>query len=106
MDTIYIKRGNKVVLPITFEDNDGNRINITGGTVVFTVKKTGAASNALQKVITTFTNPSQGECEITLDTTDTSSLSEGEYCYEIKLTTSTIVENTDLGVVKVNTPLA
>jgi len=106
MDTINIRRGNKVVIPITFKDADGNAIDITGGTVTFTVKAPGANANAIQKIVTTFSDPTHGKCDVTLDTTDTSQLWEGRYFYDVKLVTSSINENTDIGILNVTVPLS
>jgi len=72
--------------------------------VTFTVKAQGATTNAIQKVVTEFPDAVNGKCNVTLDPADTSQLWEGKYIYDVKLVTSTINENTDIGVFNVTIP--
>lgn len=106
MDPLIIKRGRSFSQPITFYDSSGNRINIVGGTVTFSIRPTLDSSNTLSKDYTTFTNPSQGEMSITLSSSDTSAIPAGVYWADIKLVTSSFDDSTDPFLVVVKTPFS
>lgn len=53
-----------------------------GDTVYFTIRKLLDKSIIIQKVITSFEN---GECEITINPSDTTNLNEDNYIYDLKL---------------------
>jgi archaellin len=99
MDEIIVKKGNSATIPVTFYDDAGSALNITGATVLFKVKLNKDDSTALiSKTITTHTNPAAGETEIDLSSTDTD-IDVGSYWYDIRLTiTGTIDQNTDSGI--------
>jgi hypothetical protein len=99
MDEIIVKKGNSATIPITFYDDAGSALNITGATVLFQVKLNKDDTTALiSKTVTTHTNPAAGETEIDLSGTDTD-IDVGSYWYDIRLTiTGSIDQNTDSGV--------
>ena len=81
---IYIKDAKAYLL--YFKDETGTAIDITGDTIFFTVKinKTDSDDDALiKKDITTHTDPTEGESQISLSTTDTT-IAAGEYYFDIK----------------------
>lgn len=85
--TIKIIRGDDVVLPVTFTDEDGDAIDITGATVFFTVKPDYSADDTdalIAKEITSHTGPSLGQTTITLDDTDTA-LDGGVYIWDLQI---------------------
>jgi len=80
-------RGDTPSFNIVFQDDDGNPIDITGATVYFTLKVNTTdtdANAALQKVVTTHTNPTVGETTVALTHSDTSGLSPGTYFYDFQ----------------------
>jgi len=99
MDEIIVKKGNSATIPITFYDDAGSALNITGAIVLFQVKlNKDDTTTLISKTVTTHTNPAAGETEIDLSGTDTD-IDVGSYWYDIRLTiTGTIDQNTDLGV--------
>lgn len=84
-----VAKGQDWDLQLTFEDANGDPIDITGRTIYFTVKKkkyiddTDDDNAALQKNITSHTDPTNGITEISLTDVETEAL-KGEYCYDIK----------------------
>jgi hypothetical protein len=70
-----------------FYNEEDLLVDITGCEIYFMIKATPStvdASAALNKKITTLTNPSAGETEIELTSTDTASLL-GNYLYQLKI---------------------
>lgn len=84
---IEIIRGDDVNLELTFTDIDGNAIDLTGGTVYFTVKKHLGDSDddaVLQAEENTFTAPETGIMILTIGNEDTD-LPIGQYYYDVQL---------------------
>ena len=63
-----------------------NLLDLTGYTIESQLRKTYTTSTSVS-FATTVTNPTQGQVEISLGSTTTSSLKEGRYVYDIKATT-------------------
>jgi hypothetical protein len=90
-DDLIFRARNTNVISLICEDEELQRVDISSSTVFFTVKptiSTADASATLKKDVTSHTSPTAGETEITLTSTDTSSLS-GNYIYSIKIKLST-----------------
>lgn len=70
---------------------DGVVADITGATVRFTVKTTEYDSSAtdttalISKNVSSFSNPTAGEYTITIDPSDTQTVTPGQYYYSIKI---------------------
>lgn len=88
------KRGDTQTYTLYFCDEDGARQDITGWTVFFTAKtKTSDAdaSAIISKTITTHTDPTNGETQISLTATDLATV--GRYVYDVQV-------KTDVGDIK------
>lgn len=86
MTEIEVIRGDDVTLTLTFTDNDGNAIDLTSGTVFFTVKKKASDTdeNALiKKNISIFSAPTTGIMNLSLTDEDTD-LASGVYYYDVQ----------------------
>ena len=84
---LTLRAKNENVLDCYFFNEDDLLVDITDSEIYFMVKDTPStedASAVLNKKITSLTNPTGGEAEITLTSTDTSSLL-GNYIYQIKI---------------------
>ncbi|MFA5177055.1 MAG: hypothetical protein WC440_02760 [Candidatus Omnitrophota bacterium] len=82
-----IVRGDSYAWTLTF-DKDDVVVNITGWTVFFTLKKNWQLPDSeasLQKIITSHTDPVNGQTVLTLLPTDTINLDVGKYDYDIKV---------------------
>lgn len=80
-------RGDHVSLPITITDSDDTAVNLTGSTVFFTVKKQLEdvdASAVIQKDITAHSNPTAGETQIDLTSSDTD-IDPGTYHWDLQI---------------------
>lgn len=78
---------NSDILDTYYYDENDTIVDITGDTIFFTIKNkpTDVDNDAvLKKTITSLTDPQNGNCEIELTNTDTSSLL-GNYIYDIKI---------------------
>lgn len=87
---LEVTSGDDEAFVITRKDADGNLKDITGWTFWMTVKKTSAVPDseaAVQKKVTSHTDPTNGETEITLTAADTADLS-GSYQYDMQYKTS------------------
>lgn len=80
-------RGDDSDFELTFTDVDGEVIDLTGGTVFFTVKDNKGDTDA-EAVITTeidtFEAPETGICTLSLSSTETD-ITTGDYWYDIQL---------------------
>jgi hypothetical protein len=82
-----IIRGDDVTIPVTFSDDAGQAINITGATVFFTVKSDLSDTDddaVIAKTITTHSNASQGQTTITLTANDTL-IDAGKYYWDLQI---------------------
>lgn len=89
--TLNIKRGDTKVYTITVTDDEGNLEDITGWTVFFTVKENIDDTDAnakISKTETTHSDPTNGESQITLTSTDTT-LDPQSYVFDIQVKTDT-----------------
>lgn len=98
---LEIKRGDTWSRTIIFEDEDKKRKNITSWTVFMTIKvkadDSDTASTTIAKTITVFSDPTNGEAEISLTSTDTKDV--GIYLFDIQVKTNlneiiTVLEGT------------
>jgi hypothetical protein len=84
---LTLRAKNENIIDCYFYDEDDALIDITGSEFYFMVKATPSTedgSATLNKKITSLTDPMNGEAEIELTSTDTSSLL-GNYLYQIKI---------------------
>lgn len=90
MAKISVVRGDDVTLNLTFKDEDGDAINITGYTIFFTVKERLGDIDAdalISKSTTTHSNPTGGISSLELTASETN-LDEGLYYFDFQLKTS------------------
>ena len=88
---LVLRAKNTNTINLLVRDEEEQCVNISSSTVFFTVKTTTSiadASATLKKDVTSHTFPTSGETDITLTSTDTSSLL-GNYIYSIKIKLST-----------------
>jgi len=88
---ITVKRGDTTPLPLTFTDENGSAVDITGWTIYFTVKaKIDDEDNdaKIKKDVTTHSDPTNGKTVITLSSSDTS-IDPGNYYYDVQVKTNT-----------------
>ena len=97
-ETIEIIRRDTQVWTVNFTDENGDPIDLTGGTVWFTVKKYSKlginddVNEVIQKEITTHTDPVNGITTIELSSVETD-VDAGEYWYDIQLTSTWSVQS-------------
>lgn len=88
--TITIYRGDTVKLPFAMIDWDGEFIDISGATVNFmsrgkdTLNNTDDTGAQIDESVTVFTNPEQGQWEVSLSTSDTD-IPIGSYVRELSI---------------------
>lgn len=90
-EDIILRAKNTNIITLLVRDEEEQAVDITGSTVFFTVKsKTSDTDNSavLKKDVTSHTYPASGQTDITITSTDTSSLL-GNYLYSIKIKLST-----------------
>lgn len=84
--TLEIIRGDDEQFELTFTDIDGNPIDLTDGTVFFTVKESLSDdddSALITQEITTFAAPETGVARLVLDS-DQTDIPEGRYFYDVQ----------------------
>ena len=87
---LFVKRGDTKTYTLYFEDENGARIDITGWIVFFTVKVHIDDSDddaKIKKTITSHTDPTNGETQIPLTSTDTADV--GNYVYDVQYRSTT-----------------
>lgn len=80
------EQGDTIPYSFTFEDSDGNAIDISDWTIFATVKESIDDSDAdakIQKTVTSHDNPTSGETSLTYTSSDTDGL-EGTYVYDFQ----------------------
>ena len=90
---LYIKRGDSATIDLTFTDDDGNAINITGSTIYFTAKSDLSLDDSeaeLQVEVTSHTDASNGLSNIPISGNDTD-ITAGKYYFDIQLNIGTAV---------------
>lgn len=85
---IDVAQGETKTLELTVTNADGDPVNLTGATVYFTVKASRDGSALIEKDSGTpaeaqITDAANGEAEIYLVASDTSSLDAGSYVYDV-----------------------
>lgn len=81
-------RGDSWEYTLSFTNNDGSKINITGWKIYFTLKKYVWKSDEdadLKEDITEHSNPLEGKTKITLTTEDTKNLGIGVYNFDVQV---------------------
>ena len=96
---VEIYRGDNRTFKVTVKDGDGNAVNITGASIIFSVKeKIGDTGYNFQKKNTAagggdsqikITDAVNGIYEVYIVPTDTQTLDIGNYEYDSELTTAT-----------------
>lgn len=86
-------RGDTRLINIKFVQSDGvTPIDITGGKVYFTVNASNSPTDdtsiAFQKLVTSHTNPTQGQTQVKIVTGDTQNIAPGVYYYDVELVDS------------------
>lgn len=90
MKEIDLYWGNSYNLTATIKDTSGNIVNISGKTVIFTVKRfkdlndKDDTEKVIQKIITNHSDPANGKTVISL-TSDDMKIAEGFYYADIKI---------------------
>lgn len=87
MTDINIYEGNDKAFILTITDADGVAVDITGYTILFTVKSSIDDTDTealISKEITSHTTPASGITRITIDRADTLNVSPGKYPYDIQ----------------------
>jgi len=93
MAKYQISKGDDFTTQLTITDQDGSAVDLTGGTVVFTLyDRNGDTLHA--ETVTAHTTPGSGVTTISIDDLDTATFPFGCYDYEAQLTTAGGVINT------------
>ena len=88
--TIRIIRGDDELLQVTFTDENGSPIDLTGSTVFFTVKKKSDLSQdnddlaVISITVTSHSDPTNGITEIPMTKTETN-LDKGDYYWDLQI---------------------
>lgn len=85
-----IIQGDDETITVTFKDEDGVAINITGYTVFFTMKKrpdddSDDSDAPIKKTVTSHTDPTHGITVVNLTSAETALLEPRRYVYDFQL---------------------
>lgn len=100
-------QGDDESLTVTFKDEDGAVIDITGYTVFFTMKKrpdddSDDSDAPIKKTVTSHSDPTNGETIIYLTSAETAVLEARRYVYDLQLKDlSDKINSTKYGVLEV-----
>jgi hypothetical protein len=88
-EKLQIIRGDSQSIAVTFEDEDGNALDLTGKTVFFTVKDIDDDADndddaLIKKEVTNHTDPTAGKTTITIASTDTD-LTPNDYVFDLQV---------------------
>lgn len=105
--TIIVNRGDDTGLTLTFKDENGVAVDLTGSTLFFTVKNGDYADEAddtdaeIAKEVTTHDDPTNGITSVSLTNSDTD-LEAGDYVYDFQLKdSSNKIMSTQAGIFRV-----
>ena len=88
---LKIRKGDTRTIEVTVKDSTGTVVNLTGGTLYFTVNATKIptddTSAAIAKTVSSFDAPTTGVQNITLSSSDTD-ITPGKYYYDAQFVTS------------------
>ena len=87
-DKISVYRGDSKALTLTFTDENDAVVNLTDGTVTFTVKNSKEDADAkavIQKNVNSHVNPTGGVTKIAISSSETEGLSPAVYRYDIQV---------------------
>lgn len=98
-EKLTIIRGDSQSIDVVFEDDAGVKLNLTGKTVFFTVKKQDDLSanddNALiKKTVTVHSDPTNGKTTIALSATDTD-IEPANYFYDLQVKNGADIMSTE-----------
>jgi hypothetical protein len=92
MSKIDMIRGDTRTITATFVDSDGSPLDLTGGTVFFTVnassEPTDDTAAVVSKDVSSFAAPTTGIATITLAAADTTNVTPGTYWYDCQFVSS------------------
>lgn len=89
-NTITVQRGTTHSIGITYKEN-GVAADITGSTILFTVKSVeydsdaSDSTNLIKKNVTAHSDPTNGVSSVVILPADTRSLAPGNYYYSVKI---------------------
>lgn len=91
-DILEVIRGDSKVLTITFTDEAGDALDLTGSTVFFTVKAQADIDDSddtnavISETVTSFDDPTTGVAVVNIDSADTAVLDqETQYYYDLQV---------------------
>lgn len=96
-EDIFFYKNNTVTIDVTITDGNGDPIDLTGGKLYFTMKNSfneDDSEAAIQKSVTSHTDPTNGQSRITLSKDDTD-VPPKKYLYDITFIASTGEKYTD-----------
>lgn len=86
----YIRGDTQVISLQCYQSDNVTPLDLTGATVYFTVNSSNAptddTSAAFQKTTSSHTAPTLGQTSITINASDTQSLTPGTYYYDVQVT--------------------
>lgn len=89
---LIVEQGADYDVDFTIRNDDGSPLNLTGYTAASVMKKTYTSVRSYPFVVT-FINRLAGEISISMGKTETASLKEGRYVYDIVLTSPQSIAN-------------
>jgi hypothetical protein len=88
-DLLEIIKRDDIDLDVTITDTDGNAIDLTNKTVIFTMKENMFDEDyVIQKRITSHTDPTEGKTRVVLDHDDTN-VTPKYYFFDLQVVSST-----------------
>lgn len=85
-------RGDDKSIVVTIVDNSGTAVNLTNGSVFFTINGSRPITDAgsvYQKIVVSHTNPSAGITTISIPSSSSTNFTPGAYWYDVQLKQST-----------------
>lgn len=91
--------GNTLVISLTLEDDDGDPVDITGYTVIFTIKRLLTDGKYVyQQTITSHTAPALGQTTITVPADNLKFI--GQYWYDIRFDIGAAKQTYGIGMIQ------
>tara|TARA_B100001059_G_scaffold210762_1_gene224638 strand:+ start:294 stop:626 length:333 start_codon:yes stop_codon:yes gene_type:complete len=99
---LYVDQGTTFSTSVLVTNDDDSALDLTGYTAAAQLRKSFSSSTSVDFTVTIPTPVTAGQINLQLSATETASLEEGRYVYDVEITSGVIVTRVIEGLVTVS----